>query len=452
MDKAMKEVHIECAGAGKTYGIAQKIIGMIDDCPDGKKIYAITYTNYTVNQIKSELVRPLKYIPDCVVVSTVHSFFLDNIVYPFSRFIKGEPISSCSTEVLSGKVEWKAKRIKALKDEGIIHASAVPQYAKSILVAAATDKAAIKKRKGIAVDYFISDIYCLLVDEAQDMNDYFFDLMLMIVGKLENYYFVGDPFQALWGADEYKKFAVNFSEQESTTLTTNYISRRIPACVAKLCNRILPESSAIRSISTESGSVDYVFLSELDDKAREKLASSNVFSYIKAKTDVFSTSNDKAGLTHEFLQILNQKYPSYDISALRCAVISRMHEVGLDAYLKQQKIVLSRQNYAQLANQFLSEKETGIFVESIQKIKGLENDSAYFIICNSLLEILLGVKNDFNKETNLLYVALTRTKRRLLFIIDDDEALKNNFQKREIDMSSAMRELGIKKAFVEEWF
>jgi ATP-dependent exoDNAse (exonuclease V) beta subunit len=66
--------------------------------------------------------------------------------------------------------------------------------------------------------------------------------------------------------------------------------------------------------------------------------------------------------------------------------------------------------------------------------------------------LLLGVKNDLNKETNLLYVALTRTKRRLLLIIDDDDGLKRNFQKRKIDINAAMNELGIQKAVIRDWF
>ena len=447
----MKEMHIECAGAGKTYGIAQKIISMLENCPDGKKIYAITYTNYAVNQIKGELVDSIKDIPDNIVVKTVHSYFLENIIYPYSKFIKGEPISSCSVETISGKVEWQASRIKALKKEGVIHASIVPQYAKSILVATKSDKVSIKKRKNIAMGYFICDIYCLFVDEAQDMDDHFFNLLTMIVDKLENFYFVGDPFQSLWGADRYREFTTSYSEQDGITVVTNSVSRRIPACIVPLCNRVLPENSALSSISTESGFVAYYLLSELDDKAMEKLASSNVFSYIKAKTEIFSTANEKASLTNEFLQLLKEKYPLYDMSALCYVVINRILEIGLNAYLKQKKITLSEKNYAQLANQFRYHKETGIFVESIQKIKGLENDTAYFIICNSLLEILLGVKNDFNKETNLLYVALTRAKRRLLFIIDDDEGLRNNFQKLRIDLNTAMSELGIKKAVIEDW-
>lgn len=449
----MKEVHIECAGAGKTYGIAQKIINIVNDCPDDKKIYVITYTNYAVKQIKDELIKAVRDIPDKVMIDTVHSFFLNNIVYPYSRFIKGEAINSCSIEKLQGKPKWQARRKRILKDAGFIHAHEVPQYAKSILIAAKADRVAVKKRKEIAVDYFISDIYCLFVDEAQDMEDCFFELMLKIIRKLEHFYFVGDPFQALWGTDKYKWFTEEVEKQEGITPIINSASRRVPTCIVPLCNRILPESSALSSCNSESGSVAYVLLSELNSETRRQLTSRpGVFSYIKNKTDVFSTANDQVGLTHEFIQILADKYPSYDISALRRAVINEILQIGLDNCLKRHNIWLPKPEYAKLASQFSSDKGAGIYVESIQKIKGLEGDTAYFIICNSLLELLLGVKNDLNKETNLLYVALTRTKRRLLLIIDDDDGLKRNFQKRKIDINAAMNELGIQKAVIRDWF
>lgn len=448
----MKEIHIECAGAGKTYGIAQKIVNILDDCPDDKKIYVITYTNYAVKQIKDEITKNVRDIPEKVIIDTVHGFFLNNIIYPYSNFIRGEAINSCSIEKLPAEFQWQSKRKRDLKDAGFIHAHEVPQYAKSILIAAKSDKVAVKKRKDIAVNYFVSDIYCLFVDEAQDMEDCFFELMLKIICKLEHFYFVGDPFQALWGTDRFKWFTEEVEKQEGITPTVNTVSRRIPACIVPLCNRILPQSSALSSCNAEQGSVAYVLLSELDTEIRKQLRSSkDAFSYIKIKTDVFSTANDQVGLTHEFVQILTEKYPQYDSEALRRTAINEILAIGLDKCLKNHNIRLSKPDYAKLASQFSSYKGAGIYVESILKIKGLEGDTAYFIVCNSLLEILFGIKNDSNKETNLLYVALTRAKRRLLFIIDDDVGLKSNFQKRKIDINVALCELGIQKAVINDW-
>ena len=45
-----------------------------------------------------------------------------------------------------------------------------------------------------------------------------------------------------------------------------------------------------------------------------------------------------------------------------------------------------------------------------------------------------------------------RAKRRLLLIVNDDDGLKRNFQKHKIDINTAMNELGIQKAVIEDWF
>lgn len=163
--------------------------------------------------------------------SIIYGFFLNNIIYPYSNFIKGDAINSCSIEKLSNKSQWQAMRKRVLKNAGFIHANEVPQYAKSTLVTARTDKASIKERKEIAANYFVSDMHCLFVDEAQDMEECFFELMLKIICKLEHFYFVGDPFQSLWGTDKYKWFTEEVEKQEGVIPIINTVSRRIPSCV-----------------------------------------------------------------------------------------------------------------------------------------------------------------------------------------------------------------------------
>jgi len=448
----MKEIYIECAGAGKTYGIAQKIANITNECLNGKKVYAITYTNYAVSQIQNELKKTIYEIPENVIIKTVHGFLLENIIYPYSRFTKGEPINTCSIEKLPKNDIWKAKRKKALKNEKIIHSSDVSQFARSVLIALKSDNNTIKKKKEIALEYFVSDIYCLFVDEAQDMDKYFFELMYHIIRKIEHFYFVGDPYQALWTTDKYREFSENVAKIEGVSLILNLVSRRIPTCIIPLCNNILPDENKLDTINEVPGVVAYTLLSNLCDETIKKLTSSNVFSYIKYKTDVFITANEQTSLTPEFTTILAERYPTFEIGALRRAVINAICSKGLDTYLKRRKISLSDQAYRELADQFQNENQSGIYVEAIHRIKGLENDTAYFIVCNSLLEILLGFKNDFNNETNLLYVALTRTKRRLLLIIDDDNTTRKNIEKRKINIDTRMIELGINRAILSDWF
>ena len=448
----MKEIHIECAGAGKTYGIAKKIIELIASCPSGKRIYAITYTNYAVEQIKGEVKKQLHYVPNEVVVITVHSFLLEHIIYPYSAFVKGEKINSCTIEKLPSNIKWRTKRKRQLKDYGIIHSSSVSQYAKSIIVPTASDNKSKKKLKAISLEFLVSDVYCLFVDEAQDMDKDFFDLMHYAIGRLKNFYFVGDPLQALWGDDQYKSFTETIEVEHKIPPIINMVSRRVPKNVIPLCNRILSYKSQISTCSEIAGEIAYVLVSELLPEELEILSKGDIFSIIKCKNNIFSTTADKRCLTHEFKEILTAKYPMRDTDAMVSAVVERIEDVGLTACLNELNIRLESAEYAKLAQQFGSTNTEGILLRSIQKIKGLEDKTVYFVICNSLLEILAGIKNDYNKETKLLYVALTRTKSRLLFIVDNDETMKRNFNTQNLDIESVIQKCGVPKAEKEKWF
>lgn len=449
----MKELHIECAGAGKTYGIAQRMICMLRQCPKGKRIFAITYTNYAVSQIRLEIMNQLHYLPDEISIDTVHGFMLEQIVYPFSKFVKSTPIQSCSIEVLSSNIKWAAKRRFELRQQGIIHSDATIQFAKSLLVPASGDNKKLLKLKEIAMQYFLSNIFCLFVDEAQDMNGDFFNLMDLIITRLENYCFVGDPNQDLWGNYHYKDFINSVICTYGIEPILNLISRRLPQSVIPLCNSIMNSDFQITSCNLVHGEVGYVLASELCATERVFLSKSDTFSIIKCCSGVFSTrSNAAVQIPYEFKEILKSKFPNYDIDALIFAFTKRALQIGLTPVLKEYKITIEKEIYAKLSQQLEAPDKNNIQVCSIHKAKGLESDTVFFIICNSLLEILLGLKNDHNKETNLLYVALTRTKLKLLLIVEDDFSTQSTLKKHGIDLRKSLNDLGICEACKADWF
>lgn len=82
----MIEIKISGAGAGKTYGLSEKLVEHSNKFPD-KTIYAITYTNSAKRKITNTINEKLGFIPQNIIVETVHSFLLNEIIFPYSKFI-----------------------------------------------------------------------------------------------------------------------------------------------------------------------------------------------------------------------------------------------------------------------------------------------------------------------------------------------------------------------------
>ena len=78
--------------------------------------------------------------------------------------------------------------------------------------------------------------------------------------------------------------------------------------------------------------------------------------------------------------------------------------------------------------------EQGIIVQSIDKVKGLDNENCLFIISNELFPYLVGLKKN-NKMNNYLYVGLTRSKENLTILITNEVVDKygKKYVKEKID-------------------
>jgi hypothetical protein len=121
----MIEVQIAGAGSGKTYGLAKTLADKYEKLTNDKIIYALTYTNAATQKINIELIKILGEIPSSIKVETVHSFLLNEIIYPFSPFITGDIYNNTSTTPLPNKQAWKTSAIARLKAVNVVHAENV---------------------------------------------------------------------------------------------------------------------------------------------------------------------------------------------------------------------------------------------------------------------------------------------------------------------------------------
>ena len=87
MCHSMIHIQVAGAGAGKTYTLAELILQEHDLNITHKSIFAITYTNSAKENIIKNIIEKRGRLPDNIKIQTVHTFLLNEIIFPFSWYI-----------------------------------------------------------------------------------------------------------------------------------------------------------------------------------------------------------------------------------------------------------------------------------------------------------------------------------------------------------------------------
>ena len=235
----MITVQIAGAGAGKTFGLASKIAQRISETSSKKLVYALTYTNSAKNKIIFELSKN-ETCPD-VKVDTVHSFLLNEIIFPYSSYVLGEKYNSVSLETLPASNQiYKNARLRDLKKEGVIHVDNVYMIAKQILDKDHSKNSnAYKKGKVRYVHDIISKIICsIFIDEVQDLDDDCLKVFHILGGCGVFIYMIGDPKQAIKYPDSFVNYIKKYNNQNGSVKfeEINNVSRRVPTSLLKISN------------------------------------------------------------------------------------------------------------------------------------------------------------------------------------------------------------------------
>jgi len=195
----MIEVQIAGAGAGKTYGLAKSVVRHIKTCTNHKKTFALTYTNTAKAKIEQEIIKQYGYIPQNIYIQTVHSFLLNEIIYPFSSFTLGDVYNDASITILPNNVRFKNWHIKRLKDKNIIHADIVYNISKQIVdetVSKHSSRAKkVKVQRLLAI--LASCFDKIFIDEVQDLDEDALRVFELLGCNDIDVYMIGDPKQAI---------------------------------------------------------------------------------------------------------------------------------------------------------------------------------------------------------------------------------------------------------------
>jgi len=448
----MIEIQVAGAGAGKTFGMAKKIIERFDP-KSHKDIIAITYTNAAADNITDELIKKIGFLPENIKVCTVHTFLLNELIYPYSPAILNQVYTASARGTLSfaakdGKpktpVKLRQERaiiIKNLKSKEVIHVEDVFTVVRKIVDPdhSAHNTKAKKAKIGRIHRLLTSSIDKIFLDEAQDFDETALKVFKAIGENAVDIYMVGDPKQAIKHPGKFQEFLDKSDGNDKIKkLKPNNTSRRVPQNILDLSNQFCPLGQEQTSLSDIEGRLSYVVSSDdgYDEFIADHIEAKSLVS-IYQKTGNYSTrSTDAMPDIHPDVNELLIKHNIYidrDLvigaaSHWLAANISQHSQYQvISKFLKAFNIPNTTKTYAQLCDTIRrhdsSLENTGKYrISSIWRTKGLESDVSILVLTQGIYKYLVKDKiesdDEYNKIWNMVYVALTRSKSELVIAID----------------------------------
>lgn len=432
----MIEIQVSGAGAGKTFGLAAAIVGCLGS-DSHKKIYALTYTNAAKEKIELEIIKKFKAVPERVEIETVHTFLLNEIIYPFSPFVLGEQYNTASTMRLNP--DYKASQIKRLKTEKIMHVEEVYSAARRVVdkTYSGNNTKAKKARVDRVLKIISACIGKIFIDEVQDLDETALRVFEILGLDVVDLYMVGDPKQAIKYSGEFTKFIKVYQETPNALVIIhphNNVTRRVPTQILSLSNKFCYPGQEQTSISTETGFLRYIESThhEFGGFISRHINGGSLVC-IESKIGQYSTKKYSHQDFHPEIKELLRKSclnrdPDIFLEASRMMFHAEVSRSGLkpaiNAFLKRHGIPYSAKIYAQIAETASDEKKEKFHISSIDAVKGLEADFCILILTPNtfkyLIQSSLTSTQKFNKEWKKIYVVLTRPKKELIVVIDHE--------------------------------
>ncbi|MGY0552916.1 UvrD-helicase domain-containing protein [Vreelandella sp. 2A-K22] len=445
----MIEVQLAGAGAGKTHGLAEKLIAHYDPALH-KKIFSITYTNNAAKNISEAIIKQLGYLPENIVVCTVHTFLLNEIIYPYSPFVLNEvhtTSSRCKTfsNFPFGKTDEKKKRetastISRLKKRGVIHVDETYAAAWRVVDENYSKHNSQKKKSKVRKVHKLlsSTIDKIFLDETQDLDATALKVFQQIGENSVDIYMVGDPKQAIDYPKSFKDWlAANKANEKVKVLPNITISRRVPQKILDLSNTFCPRGQEQISLSEVEGRLTYITseADHYDEVIRHHIDNGSLVSIFR-KEGNYSTK--KVGSLPEFdpevEELLTKEFPEYEegvviysLQRFFASLLSKNdNNRSIRKFLATLEIPYDKELFKKLcrsAEQFSSSKDNSAkyAISSIQRTKGLESKVCVLVLTPAIFKCLMqdGVTK-FNKTWNMVYVALTRAESELVLAVDMD--------------------------------
>jgi hypothetical protein len=437
------------AGAGKTTSMASVVLDRLKEADDGKIIYVITYTNAARDRIRDLIIRENGSIPRQLHIETTHAFLLREIIFPFNHLVFKNQFTRVSQINLSDNRIFRAIKIKELEGNNIIHVEKVTETAKWVLCRKSNDTKLTRDKRGKILSVICRYLDSVFIDEAQDMDKHFVEVIELLNIRAINIYLIGDPKQDLRGRNAFKQMI----ELHTKEVEYNPSNHRCPISHVTLSNTYISKLERQSPHSTEVGELGCIFESEIDAKRVVDRKIWNII-YILKKNERFITHEEdrnipERNLMYELEQLVKKSARSelnVDklVYSIKKKVLIQLFELDNLEIFKMVEdelcIKLTRQDKGKLGEILKDSRESSavpeaILVNSIDSVKGLEGHRCLFIVTPDIATYLFSEKKDQNKMLNYLYVALTRAERTLVFLITKEveekytkSSLENTFE------------------------
>lgn len=267
-----KRVVLAVAGSGKTYHLCNKI-------DKTKRNIIIAYTNENIKNIRNEICKKFKYIPENTQIMTFHSFIYKYMIRPFDLLIgeyygvenfisKGILINNPPEKSFKKDGYW-LKNPLYVNDKKLKHFmfknKYYCEYLSKLIIKTNNRKISLIKSGCKNINRFFD---CIYVDEMQDFREENWKLLVKIIENVENIFLVGDfnqhsvnatnntgkPFKVKDGYidyNEYKKYLESIGLKVDDKSLKK--SRRCSKEVCEFINKKL--KIAIESNETNSGKI-----------------------------------------------------------------------------------------------------------------------------------------------------------------------------------------------------
>lgn len=440
----MIEVQIAGAGAGKTYGLANTLIRHIEACTSHKKTFALTYTNTATAKIEQEIIKQHGFMPPNLYIQTVHSFLLNEIIYPFSSFTLGDVYNDTSIMMLPPP-KYKNSLFARLRKINVIHTDNVYNIAKQIVDEAISkhNNKAKKDRVRRLLAILESCFDKIFIDEVQDLDGDALRFFEVLGSNDIDVYMIGDPKQAIKYPQAFDAFVKKVTLKEYVNiLPINNQTRRVPTKILAVSNRFCYEDQQQESLSEVVG--ELIYIESVDGRYDELLTNyidTKQIVCIDEKNGRYTTSSKhKYAFPREIEEMIRESNHKKDKTLFVKAAfadfmehaINEDNKRAINKLITRHSLILSKQQFAQLHELCNSCTKNGVQfkVQSIDSIKGLDAETCVIILSSNTLKYLtqngINKEKQFNKEWKRVYVALTRAKKRLVLALDHELLAKED--------------------------